>query len=162
MRKNRTKLIVAIGLISLLLLAVWSSGLLSKSQRDFYAAVGRNIKIFGDVYKQTANNYVEEVDPEKFMRAGINGMLDELDPYSVFLEKEAQDDIEIMTRGKYFGVGMRITKRNGWPTVAEQPFANSPSEKAGIREGDQIIEIDGESTKELSLSQTAGKAHWPR
>ncbi|MBN1561979.1 S41 family peptidase [candidate division KSB1 bacterium] len=153
--------IITITLICLALLGAWS-GLLSKSQRDFYAAVGRNIKVFGDVYKQTANNYVEEVDPEKFMRAGINGMLDELDPYSVFLEKEAQDDIEIMTRGKYFGVGMRITSQNGWPTVAEQPFPNSPSEKAGIREGDQIIEIDGESTKELSLSQTAGKLRGPK
>ncbi|MBN1464704.1 S41 family peptidase [candidate division KSB1 bacterium] len=155
MRKN-IKITVAIVLTCLALLGAWS-GLLSKSQRDFYAAVGRNIKVFGDVYKQTANNYVEEVDPEKFMRAGINGMLDELDPYSVFLEKEAQDDIEIMTRGKYFGVGMRISAQNGWPTVAEQPFPNSPSEKAGIREGDQIIEIDGQSTKELSLSETAGR-----
>ena len=62
-----------------------------------------------------------------------------------------------MTRGKYYGVGMRISKRNGWPTVAEQPFANSPAEKAGIREGDQIIEINKESTKGLSLSQTAAK-----
>ncbi len=151
------KLTLTIVLISVLLIAVWSTGLFSSSRRDFYAAVGRNIKIFGEVYKQTANNYVEEIDPGKFMRAGINGMLDQLDPYTVFLEKEAQDDIEIMTRGKYYGVGMRITKRNGWPTVAEQPFANSPAEKAGIREGDQIIKIDGQSTKGLSLSKTAAK-----
>lgn len=157
MRKNKTQLIFTLILAGLFIGAIWSSGLLSKSRRDFYAAVGRNISVFGKVYKQTANNYVEEVDPEKFMRAGINGMLDELDPYSVFLEKEAQDDIEIMTRGKYYGVGMRISTRNGWPTVAEQPFPNSPSEKAGIREGDQIIEIDGATTKGLSLSQTAGK-----
>ncbi|MBN1479118.1 S41 family peptidase [candidate division KSB1 bacterium] len=157
MRKNEKRLMITLILFSALIGTIWSSGLLGKSQRDFYAAVGRNITVFGKVYKQTANNYVEEVDPEKFMRAGINGMLDELDPYSVFLEKEAQDDIEIMTRGKYYGVGMRITNRNGWPTVAEHPFPNSPSEKAGIREGDQIIEIDGETTKGLSLSQTAGK-----
>jgi carboxyl-terminal processing protease len=156
MRKNN-KLIISISLLTLLILGTWSSGLLSKSQRDFYAAVGRNIKVFGQVYKQTANNYVEEVDPEKFMRAGIHGMLDRLDPYSTFLETEAVEDMEIMTRGKYYGVGMRISKRNGWPTASEQPFPNSPSEKAGIREGDQIIEIDGESTKGLSLSKTAAK-----
>ena len=146
-----------ISLTALLTAAGWSTGLLGKSERDFYAAVGRNLKIFGQVYKQTANHYVEEIDPKKFMRAGINGMLDELDPYSVFLEEEAQDDIEIMTRGKYYGVGMRISLRNGWPTVAEQPFPNSPAEKAGIREGDVIIEIDGQSTKPLTLSKTAAK-----
>lgn len=157
MQKNKTKLIVTISVISLLILVIWSSGLLSKSQLDFYASVKRNITVFGQVYKQTANNYVEEVDPEKFMRAGINGMLDELDPYSTYLEKEDRDEYEIMNRGKYYGVGLRITKRNGWPTVIEQPFPNSPSEKAGIREGDQIIEIDGESTKDLSLSKTASK-----
>jgi carboxyl-terminal processing protease len=155
--KQKKTLIFSVGLIGLLLITCWSTGLFSKSERDFYAAVGRNLKIFGQVYKQTANNYVEEIDPEKFMRAGINGMLDELDPYSVFLEQEAQDDIEIMTQGKYYGVGMRISKRNSWPTVAEQPFPNSPSEKAGIREGDMIIEIDGASTKSLSLSKTAAR-----
>lgn len=144
-------------LISLLVLGSVSTGLVGKTDYDFYASVGRNLKIFGQVYKQTANNYVEDIDPEKFMRAGINGMLDELDPYSTYLEREAQDDIEIMTRGKYYGVGMRITLRNGWPTVAEQPFPNSPAEKAGIREGDQIIEIDGKTTKGLSLSKTASK-----
>lgn len=155
--KRKQKLYFSVSLIGVLLVTCWSTGLFSKSERDFYAAVGRNLKIFGQVYKQTANNYVEEIDPQKFMRAGINGMLDELDPYSVFLEQEAQDDIEIMTRGKYYGVGMRISKRNGWPTVAEQPFPNSPSEKAGIREGDMIIQIDGESTKSLTLSKTAAR-----
>ena len=156
MSKNKRYSII-LGLVSLTLVVVWSTGLLSSSQRDYYATVSRNIKIFGEVYKETAKNYVEEIDPEKFMRAGINGMMDNIDPYSVFLEKDAQEDIEIMTRGKYYGVGMRISKRNGWPTVAEQPFANSPAEKAGIREGDQIIEINKESTKGLSLSQTAAK-----
>lgn len=156
MRKNK-KLLITIGLLSLLILGTWSSGVFSKSQRDFFATVRRNIEVYGQVYKQTANNYVEEVDPDKFMRAGINGMLDRLDPYSTFLETEAVEDMEIMTRGKYYGVGMRISTRNGWPTAAEQPFPNSPAEKAGIREGDQIIEIDGESTKGLTLSKTAGK-----
>ncbi|RPH92278.1 MAG: S41 family peptidase, partial [Calditrichaeota bacterium] len=155
MKSQRKRLVYLMTLLVISLTIVWSTGLFSKSQRDFYDAVSRNLKIFGRVYKETANNYVQDIDPQKFMRAGINGMLDELDPYSVYLEQEAQDDIEIMTRGKYYGVGMRISKRDGWPTVAEQPFPNSPSEKVGIREGDVIIEIDGNSTKSMSLSKTA-------
>ncbi|MDZ7370150.1 MAG: S41 family peptidase [candidate division KSB1 bacterium] len=155
--KHRFHLFRTSTLAGLLIVVAVTSSLLSKSRHDFYASVMRNLRIFGEVYKQTANNYVEEIDPKKFMRAGINGMLDELDPYTIFLEEEAQEDLEIMTRGKYYGVGMRISKRNGWPTVAEPPFPNSPAEKAGIREGDQIIEIDGESTRRLTLSKTAAK-----
>ena len=86
MSKNKRYSII-LGLVSLTLVVVWSTGLLSSSQRDYYATVSRNIKIFGEVYKETAKNYVEEIDPEKFMRAGINGMMDNIDPYSVFLEK---------------------------------------------------------------------------
>ncbi|MDZ7316388.1 MAG: S41 family peptidase [candidate division KSB1 bacterium] len=155
--KQRSQWMKKTALCGLLVISAAAGSLFSKSQRDFYASVMRNLRIFGEVYKQTANNYVEEIDPKKFMRAGINGMLDELDPYTIFLEEEAQEDLEIMTRGKYYGVGMRISKRNGWPTVAEPPFPNSPAEKAGIREGDQIIEIDGESTRQLTLSKTAAK-----
>lgn len=157
MLRNKNKLASTISILCLLLFVGLATALLSDSQIDFYDQVRQNIKIFGKIYKHTANSYVEEIDPEKFMRAGINGMLDELDPYSVYLEQEAQDEIELMTKGKYFGVGMRISLRNGWPTVAEQPFLNSPAEKAGIREGDQIIEIDSQTTDGLSLSKTAAR-----
>jgi carboxyl-terminal processing protease len=132
-----------------------------KSEKDIYAEVIENIQLFGKIYEQVANRYIEEIDPDKFMRAGIQGMLDQLDPYTVYLEPESQDELAIMTQGKYYGVGMRITNRNGWPTVAEQPFPNSPSFHAGIREGDQIIEIDGKSTKSEKLDATARRLRGP-
>ncbi|MBD3375017.1 PDZ domain-containing protein [candidate division KSB1 bacterium] len=132
-------------------------GLRSDSARDLYYKVKQNVMLFGQVYQAITDRYVEEVDPEKFIRAGIHGMLDELDPYSVYLEKESSDELRIMTEGKYYGVGMRIVIRNGWATVAEPPFPNSPAARAGIREGDQIISVDGQSTKGFSLSETANK-----
>ena len=131
------------------------SGLYSRNTEDAYSEVRQNIYIFGQLYKEVANRYVEAVDPEKFMRAGIQGMLDQLDPYTVYLEPDGRDELQIMTRGKYYGVGMRITTRNGWPTVAEQPFPNSPAALTGIREGDQIIKIDGRTTQDDNLSETA-------
>ena len=133
------------------------SVLQSKSDKDIYTQVRWNIQVFGQIYKALNERYIEDIDPEKFMRAGVEGMLNRLDPYTVYLEPESQDQIQIMTRGKYYGVGMKIVVRNGWATVAEPPFPNSPSFRAGIREGDQIIEIDGTSTKDLRLSETAGK-----
>jgi carboxyl-terminal processing protease len=129
----------------------------AEAKQDPYYQAMKNIKLFGQIYQEINDSYIEEIDPEKFIRAGINGMLDRLDPYTVFLEEDGKDELDIITRGKYFGVGMRIQVRNGWATVGEQPFPESPAARAGIREGDQIIEIDGQSTKGMKLSETAHK-----
>jgi carboxyl-terminal processing protease len=155
---KKYKILIITGFLSLVFSTRLSWG---KSEKDIYAEVIENIQLFGKIYEQVANRYIEEIDPDKFMRAGIQGMLDQLDPYTVYLEPESQDELAIMTQGKYYGVGMRITNRNGWPTVAEQPFPNSPSFHAGIREGDQIIEIDGKSTKSEKLDATARRLRGP-
>ncbi|MBN1996039.1 S41 family peptidase [candidate division KSB1 bacterium] len=156
MRKNNIFLLL---LASLGILAIVgnSPDLWGKSKKDTYRDVIENIQLFGKVYEQVFDRYIEEIDPERFSRAGIQGMLDQLDPYTVYLEPEGQDELEIMTRGKYYGVGMRISIRNGWPTVSDQPFPNSPAFRAGIREGDQIIKIDGKATKNEGLSETASR-----
>jgi len=124
---------------------------------DYYFEINKNMSVFGKVYEEITNRYVEIIDPEKFMKAGIYGMLERLDPYTVFIEKEENDELQIITHGKYGGVGMRISKRGDYPTVVDPPFDGTPSAKAGIREGDQIIEVDNEDTKGLSVSQTANR-----
>ena len=160
MKKSHRVFIIST-LIVLLLAAGGEFTELESRSTDYYSEVRRNILLFGEIYKEVTNRYVEEIDPEKFMRAGIQGMLDRLDPYTTYLEDDARDDVEIMTRGKYYGVGMRIQQRNGWATVSEQPFPNSPAFRAGIREGDQIIEIDGNSTEGQELSETARQLRGP-
>jgi len=153
--KRQNKILLSVLLVAFLLVAAgWFSGLYSRGE-DPYTKTIRNIRTFGKVYQAILERYVEPIDPDKFIQAGIHGMLDKLDPYTVFLEREGKDELQIMTRGKYYGVGMRIVLRNGWATVSEQPFPNSPAAKAGIREGDQIIEVDGKSTKGESLGATA-------
>ncbi|MDZ7374258.1 MAG: S41 family peptidase [candidate division KSB1 bacterium] len=154
-----------IGLLILVTLTVggWLSSTVGLGRgQDIYADVRRGIGLFGRVYEEVAQRYVEPIAVDKFVQRGIEAMLEALDPYTVLVEKEDSAELQIMTQGKYGGVGMRIGLRNGWPTVVEPPFEGTPALRAGIREGDQIIEVDGVSTKGLSVSETAARLRGPK
>ena len=135
--KKQISLIAA--LVVALVISGWLSGWVSAYSPDYYHQIKKNIEVFGRVYQEIAQKYVVEVDPEKFMKAGIEGMLSTLDPYTVLVEKEDNAELQIMSSGKYGGIGMRIGLRSGWPTVVEPPVDRTPSLKAGIRECTQII-----------------------
>ncbi|MFA6469598.1 MAG: S41 family peptidase [Bacteroidota bacterium] len=109
---------------------------------NIYLKVNQNIDIFGRVYKEIVNNYVDEVDPEMFMRSGIDGMLETLDPYTVYLAGKDEDDIDLLTNGQYGGVGISIGIRDGVITVLA-PTEGYSAYKQGVKAGDRIIEIDG-------------------
>jgi len=147
--------VVALLVIFVLIFGGWITRGTSISSPDYYLEISNNINLFGKVYEEITTRYVEKIDPEKFMKSGINGMLRTLDPYTVFIEQEGNNELQIITKGKYGGVGMRIAKRDGWPTVVEPPFEGTPAARAGIREGDKIIEVDGRKTDDLTISETA-------
>lgn len=159
--KKRGSWIVLVTLLVVITFGGWVANLSNASspvgRLDLYGKIQKNINLFGRVYQEVTRRYVEEIDPEKFLHAGIQGMLSALDPYTVFMEKEAGEELQIMTRGKYGGVGMSISIREGWATVVESPFPSTPAERAGIREGDRIIEVDGVSTKGEKISDTASR-----
>ncbi|HEX9972619.1 MAG TPA: S41 family peptidase [bacterium] len=155
-KKQYLSLVLIVVFISCaVLFGGWIARETNAAKPDYYFEIEKNINLFGKIYEEIATRYVEEIDPEKFMKSGIEGMLRTLDPYTVFIEQEGTSELQIITTGKYGGVGMRISKREGWPTVAEPPFEGTPSAKAGIREGDQIIEVDGIATDNLTISETA-------
>lgn len=109
---------------------------------DIYLEINKNIELFSKVYKEISFNYVDEVDPEHFMIAGIEGMLSSLDPYTIFIDEKKKEDIDLITNGKYGGIGISIGVRGDKVTVVEVMDGYS-AQKQGIRVGDNIIEAAG-------------------
>lgn len=155
MMRKKQFLGVALVVVLLVIAGGWGAGWVKAYSNDYYHDIQKNINLFGRVYQEITKKYVEEIDPDKFMKAGIEGMLSTLDPYTVLVEKEDNDELQIMSSGKYGGLGMRIGLRSKWPTVVEPPFDGTPASKAGIREGDRIIEVGGQSTKGMTISEVA-------
>jgi carboxyl-terminal processing protease len=94
------------------------------------------------VYKEISFNYVDEINPEEFMQAGISGMLKTLDPYTIFIDENRKDEIDLITNGKYGGVGISIGVRGDNVTIIEILDGYS-AQKQGLRIGDVLIEAGG-------------------
>ena len=88
-------------------------------------------------------------------------MLNTLDPYTQYIEQEDQEQLQILTRGKYHGVGLLLNYRNSTVTVGEPPLLGTPAGRAGIREGDEIVRVDGVSSKEIGFNKTAARIRGP-
>ncbi|MBD3381333.1 MAG: PDZ domain-containing protein [candidate division Zixibacteria bacterium] len=100
------------------------------------------------------NNYMEEIEAEKLTRNAIDGMLDQLDPFSVVLERKSYDQLMEKTHGKYEGLGIVIAKRGDYITVIS-PFEGTPAYNMGIRAGDKIIAIDGIDTRDMTVDESS-------
>jgi len=124
-----------------------------------------------DVYKGLSNftrvldliqrNYVENVDGEELTNKAIQGMLQSLDPYSAYLSPERYRDLEIGTSGEFVGVGMEVTTKNGYLNVIT-PIEGGPAEKAGIKPRDLIIEIEGQTTKDMVVQEAVNLLRGPK
>ncbi len=133
---------------SLVLITLFAFGFVA-SKSDLYFDISKNLELFGKVYKEISFNYVDDIDPQEFMRAGIKGMLSKLDPYTVFIDEKNQDDIDLLTNGKYGGVGISIGIRNEKVTILEVMDGYS-AQNQGVRIGDVITGIgDTEVTPEM-------------
>ena len=127
---------------------------------EYYTKIKKGLTYFRKVYERVQSNYVEEIDPYEFVKSGIDGMLGTLDPYTVFIEQEADARLRIITTGKYGGLGMEIGMRNNQVTVIS-PMENSPAEKAGIMAGDIIDKIDGDPVSRLSPEKISNRLRGP-
>lgn len=111
-----------------------------------YFELSKNLDIFSSVVKELNNYYVDPIKPGELIKNGIDGMLEKLDPYTVYIPEAEIEDYQIMTTGQYGGIGAVIQPRDEYIMIA-QPYENSPAAKAGLMAGDIIIEANGISTR---------------
>ncbi len=119
------------------------------------------LKVFADVLAIVEKNYVEPVDPGKAIQGAINGMLETLDPHSSYMSQEVFKEMQTETRGSFDGVGFEITSRDKILTVVA-PIEDTPAFRAGIQSGDQIVRIDGKSTRDMNLMDAVKRLRGPR
>ena len=118
------------------------AGFTLPADTSYFFSVKKNIEVFGRVYKEISTHYVDQVDPDRFMQAGINGMLESLDPYTVYIAEGEGDEVDLLTNGKYGGIGVTIGIRDGGVRVISVMDGYS-AQRAGIMPGDKIIAVDG-------------------
>jgi carboxyl-terminal processing protease len=118
--------------------------------KDF--ELSKNLDIYHSLMRELNLYYVDEIDPGKVVKSSIDNMLAGLDPYTVYVPESQMEDLELMTTGEYGGVGALIRQR-GEDVMITNPYENFPAQKAGLRAGDLIREIDGRSVADLSSSE---------
>ena len=106
------------------------------------------LKIFADVIQLIEREYVDEVQAKELIQKAIQGMVQSLDPHSSLLPPEAFEDLQIDTQGKFTGIGIHITMKDGFVTVIS-PIEDTPAYKAGIVAQDRIVKVDGKPVKDL-------------
>lgn len=133
--------------------ALLALGALTFAGRNDFG-LGRNTEILVNLMRELSLNYVDEVSPDRLMQQAAAGMTRTLDPYTEFMPEEQMSDFELLTTGKYGGVGSLIRKKGDYVIFA-QPYKGSPADRAGIRIGDRIVRIDGQEARDMTIEQVS-------
>ncbi|WBU57247.1 S41 family peptidase [Paracoccus sediminicola] len=123
-------------------------------------SVYEQLDMFGNVFEQVRNQYVEETEAQDLIEAAINGMLQSLDPHSSFLPAEDYEDMQTQTRGSFGGLGIEVGQEDGVVKVIS-PMDDTPADEAGVEAGDYITHVDGESLMGLTLDQAVDLMRGP-
>ncbi len=145
--KNKRKVVITT-------LVVFGLGFTAFKSVDEYFAISKNIDIYTTLYKQVNTYYVDEIEPAKLMRKGIDAMLNSLDPYTNFISESEIEDYRFQITGQYGGIGAAIVKRDHYIAIRE-PYEGFAAQKNDLRAGDLLIEADGKSLKYLSISKVS-------
>lgn len=124
-------------------------------------SIYKDIKTFNEVLDLVKKNYVDEVETQTLIQGAINGMIKTLDPHSAFMNADMYKELEVETQGQFGGIGIEITLLKDVLTVVS-PIEDTPAYNAGLKSGDQIIKIDGKSTKDITIMEAVKKMRGPK
>ena len=119
--------------------------------------LGQWSEIHNSIIKELNRSYVDSLPVDRILRAGVDAMLEELDPYTVYIPEEENEDLQMMLSNTYGGIGAIIHKPKGSNVIINEPYANSPATKAGLVCGDEIVAIDGVLTKNLEIKESTDR-----
>ena len=158
-RQHRISISLLIGAVGIIAVLVGSQGF------DRVSALGREdyegLEAFSNVLAIVQKNYVKEVGTDQLVDGAINGMLTALDPHSAYLTPDSYRELQVDTEGSFGGLGIEITLRDSILTVVS-PIEDTPAYRAGVKAGDQIVKIDDELTKDMSLIEAVKKMRGPQ
>ena len=136
----------------IMVLAVVGLAANRKTDHGKYFEISKNIEIFTNLYKELNTYYVDDVDPSKLMRTGVDAMLNSLDPYTNYISESDIEGYRYITEGKYNGVGAAFDKTMDFVFITDV-FDSSPAQKAGLKPGDKILAVDGKSALNRSVDE---------
>lgn len=148
------------GTVAGVLLTTQVAGPLIAQEAEKSTSVYEQLDLFGDIFERVRAQYVEEVDSEKLIQAAISGMLTSLDPHSSYMAPDDFADMQVQTRGEFGGLGIEVTQEEGYIKVVS-PMDGTPADKAGLKAGDFITQVNGESTMGLNLDEAVDKMRGP-
>ena len=119
--------------------------------------LGQWTEIHNSIIKELNRSYVDSLPVDRIMRAGVDAMLEELDPYTIYIPEEENEDLQMMLSKTYGGIGAIIHKKKDENVIINEPYAGSPAQKYGLMCGDEIIEIDGVPTKGLETKESSDR-----
>ena len=119
--------------------------------------LGQWTEIHNGIIKELSRSYVDSLPVDKMMRKGVDAMLEQLDPYTVYIPEEENEDLQMMLSKTYGGIGAIIHKKKDENVIINEPYFGSPADKSGLRCGDEIIEIDGVPTIGLETKESSDR-----
>ena len=131
---------------------IFLSNQLGPAENNRYFEISKNLEIFAAPYKELNHSYVDELDPSALMRTAIDAMVESMDPYTVFYSESEIERYQLESEGKYEGIGAKIVEIDGFLTIT-QPYRDYAADDAGLKAGDQLIEIGGVSIEDIGLNK---------
>lgn len=148
------------GVLAGALITTQFAGPLVAQETGKNSSIYEQLELFGNVFERVRSDYVEVPDDKKLIEAAINGMLTSLDPHSSFLSANDYEDMQTQTRGSFGGLGIEVSMEDGLIKVVS-PIDDTPAAQAGVKSGDFITHVDGESLMGLTLDEAVDTMRGP-